>query len=156
MTDLVVISTSPLTLQITSDPAPSLVIQQPVATVVEVQTQGPQGPPGPRGGVTIRTQSIVSSATIVPDSDQYDLIDVTALAVAASIAAPLGTPVNGQRLLFRLLDNGVSHSLTWASAYISGGITLPGATTAGKVQHLGFFYDSNLSKWMSVAGIIQP
>ena len=102
-----------------------------------------------------RVQSVTSASTITPNADNDDMVDVTALAVNATIAAPSGTPVNGQKLIIRIKDNGTSRTLTWNSAYVNAGGTLPTATTAGKVHHVGLIYNSNTSQWMCVAAVVQ-
>lgn len=94
-----------------------------------------------------RTTTITSSATPSPNADTTDLFEITALAAAAAIAAPTGTPVNLQTLVLRIKDNGTIRSLSWNAAYRAIGVTLPTTTVAGKVLYIGMFYNSTDSKW---------
>jgi hypothetical protein len=80
---------------------------------------------------------------------------VTALAVPATIAAPSGTPTNGQRLLIRIEDNGTARALTWNAIYRVIGVTLPTTTTANKTIYVGCIYNSADSAWDVVAEVEQ-
>lgn len=121
--------------------------ETPVAAII-----GPKGEPG---ATIMRVQSISSAASITPDADITDLVDITALAVAASIEAPTGEPQNGARLMFRIKDAGSSRSLSWAGVYASGGLPLPSATVPGKTMHLGFLFNSNTAKWALIASLTE-
>jgi hypothetical protein len=98
-----------------------------------------------------RIQSITSAATITPTSDTADQYEVTALAVAATIAAPTGTPGDGQKLILRISDSGSSQTLSWNAAYYALGITLPTATTAGKTTYVGLVYNLANTRWDAIA-----
>jgi hypothetical protein len=105
---------------------------------------------------TIRSSSatIASAATITPTAGTTNQYTVTALATAATIAAPSGTPTDGQKLLIRLKDNGVARALTWTTtsgAYRAVGVTLPTTTTAGKVTYVGCVYNSQDTFWDVIA-----
>lgn len=99
--------------------------------------------------VNVRTQSLASSASITPSPDTDDLVAISALAADTTFNNP--TPVvnlqDGQRLLIRILDNGVSRGITWDSQYRSMGAILPTATVAGKTSYLGFFRNNSPNKW---------
>lgn len=88
-----------------------------------------------------RFVSITSSATITPTSATADVYAVTALAVAATINAPSGSPTAGQSLLIRLLDNGTARVLTWNAIYKPIGVTLPTTTRAGKLLYIGAIFN---------------
>lgn len=94
-----------------------------------------------------RIVSIVSSATITPTGDTADDYNVTALAVNATIAAPSGTPVNGQSMIIRVKDDGTARTLTWNAIYRVIGTTLPVTTVAGKTDYFGLKYNSADTKW---------
>lgn len=101
-----------------------------------------------------RIGTVTSASTITPTGDLSDQYNVTALATDATIAAPSGTPVNGQRLIIRILDNGTSRNLTWTStsgAYRDIGAVLPAATTANKTIYVGCVYNSAATYWDVVA-----
>lgn len=105
--------------------------------------------------ITPRVGTVTDAATITPTGDSSDVYTVTALAQAATIAAPSGTPTNGQRLIIRFLDNGTGRALTWNAIYRAIGITLPTTTTASKTLYVGFIYNSADSKWDGVATVVQ-
>lgn len=95
----------------------------------------------------IRIGTTADAATITPDADSHDLYTVTALAQAATIAAPTGTPLNGQRLIIRIKDNATGRALTWNAIYRVIGTTLPTTTTASKTVYVGCMYNSADTKW---------
>ena len=101
--------------------------------------------------VTPRVGTVASGATITPTADLSDVYTVTALAAAATIAAPSGTPTNGQRLLLRIKDNGTARALTWNAIYRVIGVTLPTTTVANKTIYVGCIYNSADSVWDVVA-----
>lgn len=101
--------------------------------------------------VTPRVATVADAATITPTADSADLYTVTALAQAATIAAPSGTPTNGQKLIIRLLDNGTARALTWNAIYNVIGVTLPTTTVLSKYTYVGCIYNSANSKWDVVA-----
>jgi hypothetical protein len=89
------------------------------------------------------------------DSNTYDVYDITALATALTFGADTGTPVNGQKMLFRIKDNGVNRALTWttgsAKAFREIGVLLPAATVANKVVYVGCIYNATDSRWDVIA-----
>jgi hypothetical protein len=114
------------------------------------------------GGISLtavnpRVSATSSSATPTPNADTTDLYSLTGQAATAAFANPTGTPVNGQRLLVRIKDNGTARSITWGSAYVAGGAALPTTTVANKTMHLGFIYntDNSLNKWMLIASVTE-
>jgi hypothetical protein len=109
--------------------------------------------------VTTRSVDIASATTITPTGDTADQYEVTALAAAATIAAPSGTPTDGQKLTLRIKDNGVARALTWTTtsgAYRAVGPTLPTTTVAGKVVYVGCIYNAQDNFWDVVAVAQQP
>jgi len=72
---------------------------------------------------------------------------ITALAINLSIANPTGTPLDGQKLIIRIKDNGVSYTIGWGSVYRAIGGNLPLATTATKITYIGCIYNSIESFW---------
>jgi hypothetical protein len=73
------------------------------------------------------------------------------LANALTINAPTGTPVDGNKLMFRILDNGTARALTWDATYTVIGTTLPTTTTANKTTYVGCVYNANNTRWDVVA-----
>jgi hypothetical protein len=66
-----------------------------------------------------------------------------------------GTPLNGNRLIFRFKDNGTSRALSWtisgSNSFRAVGVTLPTATVINKVTYVGCIYNSAESFWDVVA-----
>ena len=94
-------------------------------------------------------QSVSSAATVTPTASN-DLVKITAQAVALTLAAPTGSPVEGQALMIRIKDNGTAQTIAWTSGtggYRAIGVTLPTTTTAGKTTYVGLIYNSNDTTW---------
>ena len=102
---------------------------------------------GEKGQLTPRVQSVTSAATVTPNASSNDLVDITAQAVALTLAAPSGTPVNGQVIEIRIKDNGVVRAITWNAIYRAFGLALPTSTTAGKTIYASCVYNSAAVKW---------
>ena len=104
-----------------------------------------------------RVLTIVSSATPTINTDTYDHVDITALAAAiTSMTTNLsGTPVNFQRLIFRIKDNGTARAITWGASFEALGVALPTTTTINKRLTVGFIWDSTTSKWGCVAALVE-
>jgi hypothetical protein len=103
---------------------------------------------------TQRIGTVASASTITPTGDTSDQYNVTALAVPATIAAPSGTPTDGQKLVLRLKDNGTARALTWTTssgAYRAVGVTLPTTTVLSKTLYIGCLYNAADVFWDVVA-----
>ena len=99
-----------------------------------------------------RVSSTTSSATAVtPDISAYDMYAWTAQAATLTINAPTGTPANGGKLMFRIKDNGSSQTISWNAAFRAIGVTIPAATTAGKVSYVGCIYNALDGFWDVIA-----
>jgi len=102
--------------------------------------------------VTRNAVSEASSATPTPTGNyvvnEYYL---TALATAPTFAAPSGTPVNGNRLIIRIKDNGTARALAWNAIYRALEFALPTTTVISKTLYCGFIYNSTDSKWDMLA-----
>lgn len=96
-----------------------------------------------------RVQLITSSASVVPNWDTDDVIDITAQAVGLTIANPTGTPGNAQQILFRIRDNNVAQTVAFGTGYDGD---LPTITTVGEFLYFGIMYNSTTSKANVVAG----
>jgi len=98
-----------------------------------------------------RFVTAATATTLTPDVSVGDIYAYTALASALTINAPTGTPTNGEKLMFRLLDNGTSRALTWNATYTVIGVTLPTATTISKTTYVGCIYNANNTRWDVIA-----
>lgn len=104
--------------------------------------------------VTKRVGTTADTGTLTIDADSYDDYTVTALAQAMTIAAPTGTPTQGQVLVIRIKDNGTGRALTWNAIFRIIGTTLPSTTVASKYNYIGCKYNSTDTKW-DVLGVNQ-
>jgi hypothetical protein len=98
-----------------------------------------------------RVSSTTSTATLTPDISANDQYVLTAQAVGLTVAAPTGTPVDGNRLIIRILDNGVAQTISWNATYTVIGTTLPTTTTANKMVYVGCIYNAANTRWDVVA-----
>jgi len=85
------------------------------------------------------------------DVSTCDIFVITAQAGALLFNAPGGTPVQGERLVIRIKDNGTARALTWNAVFRAMGTALPTTTVLSKTLYLGFFYNSTDTKWDLVA-----
>jgi hypothetical protein len=76
---------------------------------------------------------------------------LTAQAGALTIAAPTGTPAEGQSLVIRIKDNGTARPLTWNAAFRAIGVVLPVITVTSKILYVGAKWNSTTSKWDVIA-----
>ena len=106
----------------------------------------------------ISTTASVTSP-LVWNSDNFDEYVITAQAGALTFNADAGTPVHGQKMIFRIKDNGTARALTWTSvgagSFNSYGSFLPTTTTVSKTTYFGFIYNSTDSKWDAVAMVTE-
>jgi hypothetical protein len=98
-----------------------------------------------------RVVSAASASSLTPSIATADQYAYTALAAGLTINAPTGTPVDGNKLIFRILDNGTSRTLTWNATYTAIGVTLPTATTANKMVYVGCIYNAANTRWDVIA-----
>lgn len=114
------------------------------------------------GNQTISGKTIpnVNSATSITsplawNSNTYIEYAATAQANALTINADAGTPSDGQKIIFRFLDNGTPQTLTWTTGVSKGfravGVSLPTTTVANKMLYVGCIYNSATSRWDVVA-----
>jgi hypothetical protein len=96
--------------------------------------------------ITPRIGTTASSATPTPSYDDHDQYNVTALAAGATFGAPTGTPVDGQKMIIRVKDNGTARTLAYNAAYRAVGVTLPVTTVISKTLYLGGIYNAADSK----------
>lgn len=101
------------------------------------------------------TSSTASTASLTPNSDSYEMYVLTALAAGITINADTGSPINGQRLVFRFKDNGVARTIAWTTgatkAFRAVGINLPTTTVLSKTLYVGCIYNTADSRWDAIA-----
>ncbi len=102
---------------------------------------------------TARVTTISSSGTPTINTDNCDAVTITALAAAiTSMTTNLsGTPVDFDRLMFRIKDNGTARAITWGASFLAKGVALPTTTVISKCLTVGFIWDAVASVWGCVA-----
>ena len=95
--------------------------------------------------------STASTATLTVDADSTDFAVITAQAEALTIAAPTGSPVQGQKLMIRLKDDGSARSIAFNAIFTAIGVTLPTTTTVSKKLYIGCIYNDTDTKWDVIA-----
>lgn len=88
-----------------------------------------------------------ASGDITPNIASYDVYIRTGLTAAIAINAPTGSPVQGDKLIFRIKDNGTARALTWDSAYKGASTLIPATTTPTKTLYVGVIYNDTDSCW---------
>jgi hypothetical protein len=115
-----------------------------VTSAIQTQLNAKEG--------VVSTVSVASSATPTPTGDAtQNSLYITALAEAAELQAPSGTPANGNKLIVRIKDDGTARALTYNAIYRGVVDTLPATTTISKTLYMGFIYNSADSKWDLIA-----
>lgn len=73
---------------------------------------------------------------------------VTAQAGALKFNNPGGTPVEGEKLIIRIKDDGTARALTYDTQFrASSDLALPTTTVLGKTLYMGFEYNATDTKW---------
>lgn len=95
-----------------------------------------------------------TSVTINADTTDMATQANTQAAGTLTINAPTGTPVNGQKLIFRLNSANVQ-TFSWNAAFQgSSDLGLPTASSgSGLYDYVGFIYNSTATKWQMVAKV---
>lgn len=124
-----------------------------IVTTVDINGGTVDGVTVATSRVNPRTGTVTSSGTPTINTDNVDVFTITALAVAiTSMTTNLsGTPVNGQKLIVRILDNGTARAITWGASFVARGVALPTTTTANKYLRAGFEYNSTAAVWDCIA-----
>lgn len=114
--------------------------------------------------VNVRINPRLSATTSVAsplawNSDNFDEYALTAQAAALTISADTGTPVDGQKIIFRIKDDGTARALTWttgtAKSFRVVGSILPTSTTLNKITYVGCIYNASDARWDAVAVVTE-
>jgi len=98
-----------------------------------------------------RVTTAATASSLTPSIATADVYAYTALASGLTINAPTGTPLDGDKLIFRLLDNGTARALTWDATYTVIGTVLPTTTVISKTTYVGCIYNANNTRWDVIA-----
>lgn len=103
-----------------------------------------------------RVVSIADATSVTINADTTDMATQanTQGAGTLTINAPTGTPVNGQKLIFRLSSTSVQ-TFSWNGIFqASIDLNLPTVSSSGgKYDYVGFIYNSTAIKWQLVAKV---
>jgi hypothetical protein len=109
--------------------------------------------------ITPRVTTITSNATLSPSADNDDVYAVSALAAAiTTISAPTGTPVDGQKLIIRVISDSSIRAISgWNAIYrFSTALPAPSTTAASSTHTWGFMYNATAIKWDCLAQATNP
>ena len=102
--------------------------------------------------ITPRVLTFTTDATPEVDSDDYDVVTITAQDVAITDVDMVGSAeVNFQKLIFRIKDDGTARAIAWGTDFEDAGKALPTTTVISKLLIVGFIYNTVTAKWGCVA-----
>lgn len=107
------------------------------------------------------TQTTITSP-LAWNSDNFDMYITTAQSTAFTINADSGSPSEGQKAMFRFLDNGTTRTITFTGGVSKGfkpvGVSLTAsgsnftyATIANKTVYFGCIYNTSSARWEIIA-----
>jgi hypothetical protein len=111
-------------------------------------------------GIKARVNSIAVAAgntTLTWTSDTYDQYNlILSNTSAVTIGLDTGAPTDGQKVMFRINDDGTPRSIAWTTTGTNRfrviATTLPtSTTTASKITYVGCIYNATASTWDVVA-----
>lgn len=103
---------------------------------------------------TPRVTAAAYAASITPDCSTTDVLNIAALTGGLTLNAPAGTPVDGQTLRVRFIQDGTGNRVVTYNAIYAFGTDVTAAldpTTAGSKWERLFTYCSADSKWRASA-----
>lgn len=100
-------------------------------------------------GITKRVVTTTDDATAVIDVAITDVYELSAIANATTFSFT-GTPTDGQQIIIRFKDAGVTKALTFTGFTVIG-VTLPTTTTVSKWHYVGVQYNSAAAAWHVIA-----
>jgi hypothetical protein len=104
--------------------------------------------------ITQRVVAIADGTSVTINADTTDIATQanTQALGTLTINSPTGTPVNGQKFIFRLRSTNVQ-TFSW-NAIFAGSTDLPlptASTGSSKYDYVGFIYNSTAGKWQLLA-----
>ncbi len=95
-----------------------------------------------------RISAAASGATLTPEPDTYDIFERTAQAENLTIANhSTSTPADGQRMKFRLKNDGTLRTITFGNMYRGINAVLPDTLRVGETLYMDFVWNAADSKW---------
>lgn len=110
------------------------------------------------GTNSLRVQTLTDATSVTFNPASYDMgvqANTQAALGTLTVNAPSGTPVDGQRYIFRVSSTN-SQTLAWNAVFqFSTDIPAPSATTGGgKWDYFSFMYNTAATKWQLVSNIM--
>jgi len=99
------------------------------------------------------TTTNAPGATPTTNTDNVDIMNFTGLntAITSMTTNLSGTPVDGDLLEFRFLDDGTARGITWGATFASTTVTLPTTTVISTCLRVGFEWRAASSKWECIS-----
>jgi len=94
-----------------------------------------------------RVSSVTSSATPSVNTDNFDVLEVTALAVNITGITVTGTPDSWDTLIISIKDNGTAKTIAWNASFEASSLALPLTTVGGQTLDMAFRWNAASSKW---------
>jgi hypothetical protein len=93
-----------------------------------------------------------NSATPAINTDNADVVHITAqtAAITSFTSSLTGTPVDGDSLRVSITGTGAV-ALTWGTSFEASTVALPTTTSSTTRLDMGFFWNTETSKWRCVA-----
>ena len=93
-----------------------------------------------------------NSATPAINTDSYDVVHITSqsTAITSFTTSLTGTPVDGDTLRISITGT-TAIAITWGTSFEASTVALPTTTTGTTRLDIGFFWNSETSKWRCVA-----
>lgn len=97
------------------------------------------------------TTLTVAGSTYTPNCDTSEIVQILNPAADFTVAAPTGTPANGQKLTVWIQSDATGRTPTWNAIYLASGVASMPTTAlpASKWVTLFFVYNSTVSKWVN-------
>jgi hypothetical protein len=102
----------------------------------------------------VRTVTVAYAATVTPNADTTDVLNIGALTNNITVANPTGTPVDGQNLRVRFRQDGTGGWTSTFGANFAFGTDVTTAlipTTASAKYEMLFTWNATDSKWRATA-----
>lgn len=105
---------------------------------------------------TPRVVAAADATSITANADTTDIVTQanTQAVGTLTITAPTGTPVDGQRIMYRIQSTNVQTLSFNAVFAASTDISLPASTSgSSKYDYIGFIYNLSALKWQLIATV---
>lgn len=101
------------------------------------------------GRLLPRSATVASAAAPAINTDTTDIFTITALAadITSMTTNLTGTPLEGQRLTVRFLDDGTARAIAWGASFASRGATLPTTTVISKYLYVELIWNAATTTW---------